>query len=136
MTLEEVVVASAENGDQEIFNNAGQAWNHVLYWDQFKGGPAAPDGAVEEAIARDDGGLDGLKDAIVKEAGNVFGTGWVWVVANDGAIEVVGMQDVGNPLPEGKTVLMGVDASEHAYYLDYESPRSEHVAAVLDRLVN
>lgn len=137
MTLEEVVAESGRAGDQAIFSQAGQAWNHVLYWDQFAGGPAAPEGAFADAVARDFGDLAGLKEAIGAEAGRVFGTGWVWLVEEEGgALAVAGMEDAGNPLPDGRRALMGVDVWEHAYYLDYENRRAEHVATVLDALVN
>ena len=135
MTLEEVVAASAE-ADQAIFDQAGQAWNHVLYWDQFAGGPAAPEGAFADAVERDFGGLDAMKSEIVTAAGKVFGTGWVWLTETDGALAIEGMQDAGNPVPTGARTLMGIDVWEHAYDLDYENRRGEHVAAVLDGLVN
>ena len=148
MTLEEVVAQSGRAGDQAIFGQAAQAWNHVLYWNQFEGGPSEPEGAFREAIERDFGGLGALKDAMKDAAATVFGTGWVWLVARDGVpggdgasggegtLSVEGMEDAGNPVPGGGTALVGIDVWEHAYYLDYENRKGEHVGAVLDRLVN
>jgi Fe-Mn family superoxide dismutase len=136
LSLDEVVVKAHGDGETGIFNNAAQAWNHVLYWDQFKGGPAAPEGEFQAALERDFGGLDGLKKAVAEESDKVFGTGWVWLVKNGDKLEVLGMQDAGNPLTEGKRPLLGIDVWEHAYYLDYENRRGEHVKAVLDNLVN
>jgi Fe-Mn family superoxide dismutase len=136
MTLEEVVAESGRAEDRAIFSQAGQAWNHVLYWEQFAGGPSEPEGAFAEAVERDFGGLAGLKEAIGAEAGRVFGSGWVWLAELDGSLIVAGYEDAGNPVPEGRRTLMGVDVWEHAYYLDYENRRAEHVAAVLDGLVN
>ena len=136
MTLEEVVAESGRAEDAAIFSQAGQAWNHVLYWDQFEGGPAEPEGAFAEAVARDFGDLAGLKAAIGAEAGRVFGSGWVWLTELGGSLAVVGLKDAGNPVPDGRRALMGVDVWEHAYYLDYENRRAEHVTAVLDDLVN
>lgn len=136
LSLEEVVVRSKEKKDQPIFNQAGQAWNHVFYWRQFEGGPAAPEGAFLEAATRDFGGFDGLKKAMVEGGDKVFGTGWVWLVAEAGRLKVMPMQDAGNPVGETTTPLAGIDVWEHAYYLDYENRRSAHVAAVLDKLVN
>ena len=136
MSLEEVVAGSGRAEDEAIFSQAGQAWNHVLYWEQFEGGPAEPEGAFAEAVARDFGDLAGLKAAIGAEAGRVFGSGWVWLAELGGSLAVVGLEDAGNPVPEGRRVLMGVDVWEHACYLDYENRRAEHVAAVLDDLVN
>ncbi|WP_152046401.1 superoxide dismutase [Aureimonas psammosilenae] len=137
MTLDQVVVESAKKNDTAIFNQAGQAWNHVFYWNQFAGGPAAPEGRLQEAVTRDFGGMDGLKKAMLAGADKVFGTGWVWLAADgQGKLEVLSLQDAGNPPAEGKVPLVGIDVWEHAYYLDYENRRPAHVEAVLDKLVN
>jgi len=136
MTLEEVVAASKKDGDDQIFNQAGQAWNHIQYWEQFKDGPAAPEGAFADAVERDFGGIEGLKTAIGEAAGKVFGTGWVWLTVDGGKLVVEGMQDAGNPLAAGRPALLGIDVWEHAYYLDYENRKAEHVKAVLDGRVN
>jgi superoxide dismutase, Fe-Mn family len=136
MSLEEVVKASKKDGKDAIFNQAGQAWNHVFYWDQFKGGPAAPTGAFAEAVTRDYQNVDGLVAAMVAEGDKVFGTGWVWLVADNGKLAIKGYQDAGNPLPDNLTPLVGIDVWEHAYYLDYENRRPEHVKAVLTGRVN
>ena len=95
MELEEVVKATAKDGQDKIFNQAAQAWNHVFYWDQFDGGPAAPEGAFAEAVVRDFGDEKGLFDAFGKEGGNVFGTGWVWLVSEGGKLAVLGSGDQG-----------------------------------------
>ena len=102
MSLEQVVVEAKKQNENAIFNQAGQAWNHVFYWDQFKG----------------------------------FGTGWVWLVSDGSKLSIKGYQDAGNPLPEGLKPIVGVDVWEHAYYLDYENRRPEHVKAVLTGRVN
>ncbi|MCO6048470.1 superoxide dismutase [Mesorhizobium sp. RP14(2022)] len=136
MSLEEVVKASKKDGKDAIFNQAGQAWNHVFYWDQFKGGPTAPTGAFAEAVTRDYQNVDGLVAAMVAEGDKVFGTGWVWLVADNGKLAIRGYQDAGNPLPDNLTPLVGIDVWEHAYYLDYENRRPEHVKAVLTGRVN
>lgn len=136
MELQDVVTASKKDGQDKIFNQAAQAWNHVFYWEQFNGGPAAPEGAFAEAVARDFGDEKGLYDAFAKQADNVFGTGWVWLVSEGGKLSVKPYQDAGNPLPDGLTPLVGIDVWEHAYYLDYENRKAEHIAAVLTERVN
>ena len=130
MELEAVVVASKKDGQDKIFNQAAQAWNHV------KGGSAKPSGAFAEAVERDFGGEKGLFEAFGKEADSVFGTGWVWLVADGDKLAVKPYQDAGNPLPDGLTPLVGIDVWEHAYYLDYENRKAEHIAAVLTERVN
>lgn len=136
LSLEEVVVRAKKENETAIFNNAAQAWNHNLYWQQFKGGPAAAEGAFLAAAKSSFGGVEELQKQIVAESDKVFGTGWVWLVKDGDKLAIVGMQDAGNPLAEGKKTLLGIDVWEHAYYLDYENRRTEHVAAVLDKLVN
>jgi Fe-Mn family superoxide dismutase len=136
MKLEDVVIASSKEGNAEIFNQAAQAWNHVFYWDQFKEGPAAPEGAFAEAVARDFGDQEGLFDAFATQADTVFGTGWVWLVADGAKLSVKPYQDAGNPLPEGLRPIVGIDVWEHAYYLDYENRKGDHIAALLADRVN
>jgi Fe-Mn family superoxide dismutase len=136
MSLEEVVVASKKDGEDKIFNQAGQAWNHVFYWDQFQGGPAAPTGDFAMIVERDFGSFDGMVEAFGKAADGVFGTGWVWLVSEGEKLSLKGYQDAGNPLPDGLKPLVGIDLWEHAYYLDYENRKAEHLKAVLTERVN
>ncbi|ATU93970.1 superoxide dismutase [Phyllobacterium zundukense] len=136
LSLEEIVTKSSAAKDQPIFNQAAQAWNHDFYWAQFNGGPAAPTGSFKEAVERDFGGMDGLKKKVVETSDTVFGTGWVWLVKDNEKLDVLGLPDAGTPLAVGKVPIIGIDVWEHAYYLDYENRRTEHVGAVLDNLVN
>jgi Fe-Mn family superoxide dismutase len=136
LSLDKVISEAKAKGDQQIFNNAGQAWNHNFYWQQFKGGPAAQEGEFAQIVEQEFGGLDALKDKMVEASEKVFGTGWVWLASENGKPTILGLQDAGNPVAEGKTALLGIDVWEHAYYLDYENRRAEHVRAVLDSLVN
>ena len=130
--------ASLVPADAAIFNNAGQAYNHELYWDQFKpGGPAAPEGKLKEKIDSDLGGLDKMKADLVTLSTGVFGSGWGWV-AQDNAGKLVLMATAGgdSPVTKNATPLLGIDVWEHAYYLDYQNRRADHVKALLDSLVN
>lgn len=141
MDLEAIVMASAKSdaeADAKIFNNAAQAWNHVAYWDQFApGGPARPDGDVATAINETFGGHDGFIDRVVAVSNEVFGTGWVWLTRDDDSrLALIGYEDGNNPLALGRPGYLGIDIWEHAYYLDYENRKPEHIRAVLDKLVN
>ena len=137
MTLAEVVVKAAAAGDTAIFNQAGQAWNHDLYWEQFTpGGPKAPDGRLAAAIAESFGDQPGLVKATTEAAGKVFGSGWVWLVADAGKLTLVGTSNADSPFAHGGQPLFGIDVWEHAYYLDYQNRRPDHVKAVLETLVN
>lgn len=138
MNLAEIVRASRDKAeDRKIFNNAGQAWNHVFYWEQFKpGGAKAPVGDLLAAIDRDLGGLDKMKADFTKAAGDVFGSGWAWLTLDGSALKIETTPGGDSPFAAGGTPLLGVDVWEHAYYLDYENRRTEHVKAVLDGIVN
>ncbi|MGU3492770.1 superoxide dismutase [Xanthobacteraceae bacterium A53D] len=136
MTLAEVVVASRKANDADVFNNAAQAWNHDVYWASFTGRGTAPKGSFAKQVEKDYDSLVGLQRKMVEAGDKVFGTGWVWLVRDGDKLDIVGMKDAANPLPDGKTPLLGIDVWEHAYYLDFENRRTAHVEAVLKDLVN
>jgi superoxide dismutase, Fe-Mn family len=137
MTLAEVVAKSAAAKDAAIFNQAGQAWNHDFYWEQFTpGGPAMPQGRLAAAIAQSFGDQAGLVKATVEAAGKVFGSGWVWLTADAGRLSLVGTSNADSPFAHGGQPLFGIDVWEHAYYLDYQNRRPDHVKAVTETLVN
>ena len=139
MDLAGIVTASAKSeADAKIFNNAAQAWNHVAYWDQFvPGGPNRPEGELGAMIGETFGGYDGFVDRVVSVSDEVFGTGWVWLTRNDdNQLALIGYEDGNNPVAVGRPAYLGIDIWEHAYYLDYENRKPEHIRAVLDKLVN
>ncbi|WP_454684543.1 superoxide dismutase [Ancylobacter moscoviensis] len=136
LDLEAAIRRAADEKEAAIFNNAGQAWNHNFYWQQFTDGPAAPPPALVQAAERDFGGIDALKKQIVEVGSSVFGSGWVWLVEDGDTLAVVGLKDAGNPVAEKMRPLLGIDVWEHAYYLDWENRRPAHIQAVLDERVN
>lgn len=139
MELETIVQAAAgSEEDAKIFNNAAQAWNHVAYWDQFvPGGPARPEGETAEAINAAFTDYDGFVERAVTVSDEVFGTGWVWLTRNDdGELALIGYEDGNNPVAFGRPAYLGIDIWEHAYYVDYENRKPEHIRAVLENLVN
>lgn len=136
LTLEEVVRQSKADGEEKIFNQAAQAWNHNFYWEQFRGGPAAPSGDFATLIDAGFGHFGGLVEEFGAQGDGVFGTGWVWLVADGGKLSLRGYQDAGNPLQDGLVPVVGMDVWEHAYYLDYENLRAKHLTTVLKERVN
>jgi len=138
MNLAQLVVESNKDKDRRFFNNAGQAWNHEIYWEQFTpGGARSPEGRLLEVISVTFGSLDELKSKLVASASAVFGSGWGWLVQDDtGALEVMNTSGGDGPLTSGKKALIAIDVWEHAYYLDYENRRPDHVKAVLDNIIN
>ena len=128
-TLEEIVRES-EGG---IFNNAGQVLNHTLYFTQFKpaGAPGEPAGALAEAIKRDFGGFEEFKAEFQKKGAGLFGSGWVWLASDDeGRLQIIQEVNAGNPVRRGLKPLLTFDVWEHAYYLDYQNRRPDHLAAL------
>ncbi|MEE2877085.1 MAG: superoxide dismutase [Candidatus Neomarinimicrobiota bacterium] len=138
MSLEDVVTGSFGNPDtQKIFNNAGQAWNHILYWNQMQpGGADVPSGELASKMDDAFDGLDSFKEQFTASAVGVFGSGWCWLVEEKGRLAIMGTPNAENPLVHGKNALLGIDVWEHAYYLDYQNLRADHVKAVLDNLIN
>lgn len=140
LLLEEVVKATAKSSGStvKIFNNAAQAWNHNLYWEQFTpGGADRPTGRVSSELELAFGGWDGFVKEALTVSDSVFGTGWVWLTRRDeGTLELIGYEDANNPLAFGKPAYLGIDLWEHAYYLDYTNRKADHIRATLEKLVN
>ena len=125
LSLEDIIRQS----DGAIFNNAAQAWNHVFFFEQFS--PNArhhPEGKLLRAIDTQFGSLDELKKQMVATAVSLFGSGWVWLAAdNDGMLYVIAKPNAGTPLTDGLHPLIALDVWEHAYYLDYRNMRKDAV---------
>jgi Fe-Mn family superoxide dismutase len=136
MTLDEVIVKSAAAGDQRIFNNSAQAANHSFYWECLKPGGNPPRGPLAEAIERDFGTFQSFKDAYAQHATSLFGSGWVWLIENNGKLGFFDAANADTPVAHGMAPLAVIDIWEHAYYLDYQNRRADHVRAVIDNLIN
>lgn len=117
-----------------IKNNGGGVWNHVIYFDTF----CAPNTSqmpakLEEKLTATFGSVDKFKEEFVAGGVGQFGSGWVWLVQNDaGDICITKTANQDNPLNEGLTILLGLDVWEHAYYLDYQNRRPDHLKACFD----
>jgi len=137
MALEQVVVASAKTeADVGVFNNAAQAWNHRFYWQSLAPNPTAPTGKLADKIKSDFGGLDECKKLFADAAKSQFGSGWAWLVLDLDKLKIVKTSNADNPLVRGQKPLLTIDVWEHAYYLDYQNRRPDHVQAVIDKLLN
>ncbi|GAP72783.1 superoxide dismutase [Candidatus Symbiothrix dinenymphae] len=122
----ETIVKESEGG---IFNNAGQLLNHNLYFTQFSpNGGGAPSGKLAAAIDAAWGSFDNFKKEFETAGTGLFGSGWVWLAKdNAGKLSITKEQNAGNPLTKGLTPLLGFDLWEHAYYLDYQNRRADHL---------
>ena len=128
-TLEEIV-CKATGG---VLNNAGQILNHEMYFGQFDSKPRkpAPAGKLAEAIERDYGSLEAFKEEFQKKGATLFGSGWVWLSADkDGKLVITQEANAANPIQKGLKPLLTFDVWEHAYYLDYQNRRADHLAAL------
>ncbi|UEM01447.1 superoxide dismutase [Skermanella rosea] len=137
-SLEEICKASyGDPSKQTIFNNAGQHWNHTLFWQMMKkGGGGAIPGELEAKIKEDLGGIDQFKEAFTQAGMTQFGSGWAWLVVDGGKLKVTKTPNGENPLVHGQTALLGCDVWEHSYYLDYQNRRADYLKAYLDNMVN
>ncbi|ODG91353.1 MULTISPECIES: superoxide dismutase [Bacillaceae] len=113
-----------------VRNNGGGHANHSLFWTLLTPeGTGTPVGEVAEAINAKFGSLDELKSAFTQAALTRFGSGWAWLVVNNGELEVTSTANQDSPLMEGKTPILGLDVWEHAYYLNYQNKRPDYVGA-------
>ncbi len=129
LPLEEIV-CKATGGIQ---NNAGQILNHNLYFGQFAAPKAdnRPVGKLAEAIKRDFGAFEAFKDEFQKKGATLFGSGWVWLSADkDDKLIITQETNAANPIQKGLKPLLTFDVWEHAYYLDYQNRRPDHLAAL------
>jgi Fe-Mn family superoxide dismutase len=136
--LENIVKKTANDAAKlGIFNNAAQVWNHTFYWQSMKpDGGGLPTGHTAEKIDADLGGYDGFVEQF-KEAGlTQFGSGWAWLVSNNGKLEVVKTPNADTPIVHGLKPLLTVDVWEHAYYLDYQNARGDYLDAFIRNLIN
>jgi len=138
-SLEEIIQDSAgDSGKAGIFNNSAQVWNHTFYWHSMApNGGGAPSGDLANAIKDAFGGLDGFKEEFATAGATQFGSGWAWLVAKGGKVEVRKTPNAETPLTEnGVTPLLTMDVWEHAYYLDFQNKRPAYISTFLDSLIN
>ncbi len=133
MDLETVVKKAG--GNAGVFNNAAQIWNHTFYWHSLSPKGGAPSGKLADAIGAY-GGLDKLKADLGDAAKTQFGSGWAWLVSENGKLAVQKTGNADTPMARGVKCLLTIDVWEHAYYLDYQNRRPDYVAAVIDKLLN
>ncbi len=113
-----------------VRNNAGGHYNHTLFWEALSGqGGGAPSGDLAAKIDAAFGSFDAFKEQFEAAGVARFGSGWVWLVQNGDAVEIVTTPNQDTPLSDGKTPLLGNDVWEHAYYLNYQNRRPDYLKA-------
>ncbi|AJO19057.1 MULTISPECIES: superoxide dismutase SodA [Bacillus] len=132
-SVEELVAnldAVPENIRTAVRNNGGGHANHSLFWKLLSpNGGGAPTGELAEAINSKFGSFDQFKEDFAAAAAGRFGSGWAWLVVNNGELEITSTPNQDSPLSEGKTPVLGLDVWEHAYYLNYQNRRPDYIKA-------
>ncbi|MBB6444326.1 superoxide dismutase [Bacillus benzoevorans] len=130
-TVEELLSnldAVPENIRTAVRNNGGGTANHNLFWQVLApNAGGAPTGEVAEAINAAFGSYENFKDEFAKAGAGRFGSGWAWLVVDDGKLAITSTPNQDSPLSEGKTPILTMDVWEHAYYLKYQNKRPEYI---------
>jgi len=136
-SLEEIVKGS-HGKNAGLFNNAGQHYNHLHFWNWMKpnGGSAKIPGVIEKQIVSDLGSVEKFKEDFIQAGVTQFGSGWAWLAVKDGKLAVLKTANGENPLVQGATPILGVDVWEHSYYIDYRNRRPDYLKAFVDNLIN
>jgi len=138
LPLERIVILSAGVAERaSIFNNAAQAWNHDFYWRCLKPkGGGEPPTALRQKMEAAFGSVDACKKELANQAVSQFGSGWAWLVLEGSQLKVVKTANADTPITRGLKPLFTIDVWEHAYYLDYQNRRADHVNVLIDKLAN
>lgn len=113
-----------------VRNNGGGHANHSLFWEILSpNGGGEPTGALADEINEKWGSFDAFKEEFAKAAATRFGSGWAWLVLDNGKLDIMSTPNQDSPLMEGKTPILGLDVWEHAYYLNYQNRRPDYIGA-------
>ncbi|WP_010173405.1 superoxide dismutase [Bacillus coahuilensis] len=132
-SVEEVIAnldAVPESARTAVRNNGGGHANHSLFWTILSpNGGGNPTGELGEAINNKFGSFDEFKSQFAAAAAGRFGSGWAWLIVNNGELEITSTPNQDSPIMEGKTPVLGLDVWEHAYYLNYQNRRPDYIDA-------
>lgn len=136
MALEEIIECTFDKPEyQTLYNNAGQVFNHNIYWHSIGIGERL-DEAMQNKIAEHFGAREALREKLADEAVKFFGSGWVWLAeASGGKLAVLTTRNGDTPLVLGYKPILNIDVWEHAYYLDYQNRRKDYVEAFIENLL-
>ncbi len=113
-----------------VRNNGGGHLNHSIFWPTLGANGGGPTGELADAIKRDFGSLDELKEKMNKAGATQFGSGWAWISVDGGKLIVESTPNQDNPLTQGRVPIFGIDVWEHAYYLKYQNRRPDYLQAI------
>ena len=130
----EQILAGVSKLPVAVRNNGGGHYNHSLFWNWMKPkGGGSPTGDLASAITRDFGAFEKFKEQLSGAGMNRFGSGWAWLIKQDGKLAITSTPNQDNPMMDLADVkgvpILGIDVWEHAYYLKYQNRRAEYLAA-------
>ncbi|MEI7622319.1 MAG: superoxide dismutase [Actinomycetes bacterium] len=132
-SLEDIIMKA----EGPLFNNAAQVWNHTFFWNSLSpNGGGQPTGAAADRIAADFGGYDAFRAQLTEAGLTQFGSGWAWLVEQDGKLAIMKTPNADLPMKHGAKAIATIDVWEHAYYIDYRNARAKFIEVVLDNLIN
>lgn len=136
--VEEIIREAAGKPEQAgLFNNIAQAWNHAFFWKCLKAnGGGKPGPKLAAMIDKEFGSFEKFTEAFITAGKQQFGSGWVWLVLDNGSLKIVKTPNAETPLTTGAKPIFVVDVWEHAYYLDYQNRRPDFVKTVLEHLAD
>ncbi len=138
-SLEEIIALSHGKADMApVFNNAGQHWNHILFWQAMSPAGGSVPGKLEAKLVEDFGSVEKFKEAFKTAATTQFGSGWAWLVlGSDGKLKCTKTANGSNPVATGEgKALLGIDVWEHSYYVDFRNRRPDYVQNWMDKIAN
>jgi Fe-Mn family superoxide dismutase len=137
-SLSQVIREARKSGNNKLFNNSAQLWNHSFFWQCLAPSEGQqPDGKLAKLIEDGFGNPQALLDKLQEEAVNHFSNGWAWLVLDRGSLRVTSLHDADTPIVhEGMVPLFTLDVWEHAYYIDYRNERPRFASSVLSNIVN
>ena len=137
LSLVDLIRQAKDRGDKPLFSNAAQIWNHSFFWQCLApANSTRPSRDLQVMIDRDFGSAEALLDTLGAEAIAHFGSGWGWLVFDNGKLKVTSLHDADTPATNGLVPLLTLDVWEHAYYIDYRNERPKFVKSVLGQLIN
>jgi superoxide dismutase, Fe-Mn family len=136
LALGEIIQQSWKK-DPDVFNNAGQHWNHSFFWQCLSPqGGGEPSGDLKRQIEKDFGDLAAFQKEFAEKAAAQFGSGWAWLVLDGEKLKVITTGNAELPMLHGQQALLTCDVWEHAYYLDYQNERPKFIDTYLKKLAN
>ncbi|MFA4942445.1 MAG: superoxide dismutase [Patescibacteria group bacterium] len=136
-SLEEIIISSFNQAENvAIFNNAAQVYNHDFYWQSLSPQIVTPGLEMMALINDSFGDLEKFKEQFLALALSQFGSGWAWLIIEEGKLKLIKTTNADTPIAHGQKPLLVIDVWEHAYYLDYQNRRADYVKNILDNLLN